>query len=114
MHELGVVFTTMDMLEDLGRENELSQITRVTMRLGEVSGILRDYFVDCWQWAQKRSDLLRSSSLELEIVPAVTFCTACERTYPTVKHGITCPHCGSDQTYLLAGNEIEIKEIEGC
>jgi hydrogenase nickel incorporation protein HypA/HybF len=114
MHELGVVFTTMDTLEDLGRENELCQIARVTMRLGEVSGILQDYFVDCWQWAQKRSDLLRDSRLELEVIPAVTLCTACERTYPTVRHGRTCPHCGSDQTYLLAGNEIEIKEIEGC
>ena len=114
MHELGVVFTTIDTLEELGRENDLSRITRVTMRLGEVSGILQDYFADCWRWACGRTELLKDSTLELETIDAVTFCTTCEKTYGTVEHGRTCPFCGSDQTYLLTGNEIEIKEIEGC
>ena len=26
----------------------------------------------------------------------------------------TCPHCGSEKTWLLRGSEISIKEIEGA
>ena len=29
-----------------------------------------------------------------------------------VEHGKTCPHCGSENTYLVQGNEHAIKEIE--
>ena len=32
--------------------------------------------------------------------------------YATVEHGRTCPLCGSENTWLLRGNEVEIKEIE--
>ena len=31
--------------------------------------------------------------------------------YDTVPQGKICPHCGSDQTWLLTGNEVNIKDI---
>ena len=47
-----------------------------------------------------------------EIIPAVTWCDDCKSTYPTVQYGKTCPHCGSGNTWLQQGNEINIKQIE--
>lgn len=114
MHELSIVLSVMDTLEDLGREKNLTQISSVTLEFGEVSGVLDKYFTDCWQWAAKKSDLLRGSELIIEKTPAVTMCNACERTYETVAHGRVCPHCGSPDTYLLTGNEMSIREIEAC
>lgn len=112
MHELGVVFAAIDTLADLARENDLTHISRVTIRLGEVSGILQDYFADCWRWAVERQDLMRGCALEIETIPAVTICNACGRTYETVRHGRICPFCQSPDTVLVTGNEVEIKEIE--
>ena len=34
------------------------------------------------------------------------------REYETVRYGKKCPHCNSENTWLLQGNEVEIKEIE--
>ena len=48
----------------------------------------------------------------MEPVEAVTHCEACGRSYATVEHGKTCPHCGSGETYLLQGREVMIKQIE--
>ena len=48
--------------------------------------------------AVKRSERMNSAELKIEILPAVTFCENCEKTYETVKYGRTCPHCGSDKT----------------
>ena len=50
----------------------------------------------------------------IEQIPAVTYCEQCKKTYETVKYGKTCPYCKSDQTYLVKGNEFNIKEIEAC
>ena len=114
MHELGIVFHLIDMVEDLGRENELTSVSRVVLDLGEVSGVLPDYLEDCWNWAVNRSDLLRGAKLQVEQVDAVTVCNSCGRTYGTVEHGRICPYCESPDTVLLQGNEIELREIEAC
>ena len=53
-----------------------------------------------------------TQKITLEVIPAVTYCGSCEKTYPTVQYGRTCPHCGSGETWLLTGNECTIKEIE--
>ena len=112
MHELGIVFYIIDMVEELGRENRLSSVTKVNLRLGEVSGVIPDYLQDCWRWAADRSDLMRGCELVVEEVPAITVCNSCGHTYPTVEHGKICPHCQSSNTVLLQGNEMELESIE--
>ncbi len=114
MHELSIVFSIIDTVEEVGLENGLTSVSVVTLTLGEVSGVLEDYLQDCWRWAADRSDLLSGARLEVERLDAVTVCNACGRTYATVEYGRTCPHCGSGDTVLLRGNEVEVKQIEAC
>ena len=112
MHELGIVFHIMDTLEEVARENQLEEIRSVTMEIGEVSSVIPDYLTDCWKWAVGKKPRLSSCEMKVEVLPAVTFCEACGREYGTVAHGRICPLCGSEKTYLLRGNELNIKEIE--
>ena len=112
MHELGIVTHVAKTLDELSRENHLKRIGSVTLQVGEVSGIITDYFVDCWNYFRKRHPVLETAELELETIPAVTFCGNCEKTYPTVQYGRECPYCHSGETWLLKGNECIIKEIE--
>lgn len=112
MHELGVVFHLADSVEKIARENGAEHVRRVGLELGEVSTVIPEYLTDVWKWNCKKNAMFTDCALTVETIPAVTFCTACERNYETVKHGKTCPFCGSDSTYLVAGNELIIKEIE--
>lgn len=114
MHELGIVFHIIDSLEKIGEENGLTRIASVTLEVGEVSGILDSYLQDCWKWAVDRTVLLKGAGLRIESIPAVTFCEDCKKTYPTVEYGKLCPHCRSGHTYLVTGNECNIREIEAC
>ncbi|MBR1571955.1 MAG: hydrogenase maturation nickel metallochaperone HypA [Lachnospiraceae bacterium] len=112
MHELGIVFYIADKVEKVAAENNVSQIKSVTMEIGEVSTVIPEYLVDCWNWKAAKSDLLKGCELKVDLVPAVTFCEDCQQTYETVKYGKTCPNCGSGNTYLVQGDEHNIKEIE--
>jgi hydrogenase nickel incorporation protein HypA/HybF len=56
--------------------------------------------------------LLLNAQLKIETIKALTFCENCEQQFETIKFGKTCPHCGSEKTYLLQGREFNIKEIE--
>lgn len=114
MHELGIVFHIIDSVEAVGKENALQSVRRVTMELGEVSGVVPEALIDCWNWAKKRSELLKNSTMEIEPLQAVTLCRACGAEYSTVAHGRICPQCGSGETHLLTGTQINIKEIAAC
>ena len=114
MHELGIVFHIIKSVEEIGSQNELTKVSSVTLELGEVSGIVPEYLTYCWKWAAAKSELLAGSELRVEQVDAVTYCEDCGKTYPTVQYAKSCPHCGSDKTYLVTGNEVSIKEIEAC
>ena len=51
MHELGIVFHIIRTVEDVARQNDVTRIRRVTLQLGEVSGVVESYLQDCWKWA---------------------------------------------------------------
>lgn len=111
MHELGIVFHVIDMVEKAAAENKAAAVASVTLELGEVSGVIPHELSSCWNWAVKKTEHMREAALVIETIPAVTFCEGCGQTYPTVPQGKTCPHCGSGETWLRQGNEIQLKEI---
>ncbi|NLH00929.1 MAG: hydrogenase maturation nickel metallochaperone HypA [Clostridiales bacterium] len=112
MHELGIVFNIIKTIEDVGEEHGLTQVSSVTLEIGEVSAIIPEYLIDCWKWAAAKSQLLKGSELKVITLKAFTYCENCGKSYPTVEYKKICPYCQSEDTYLLTGNEVNIKEIE--
>ena len=114
MHELGVVFSVIHTVEEVAKENNVTEVSAVRLHLGEVSTVIPEYLTDCWNWAVKKTEIMKEARLDIETIPAVTYCEDCGSEYETVKYGKTCPKCGSSHTYLLRGNEFTIQEIEAC
>jgi len=112
MHEMGIVLHLAKTLDETAEEQHLTKIGSVTLEVGEVSGIMTDLFVDCWNYFRGRHPVLTEAELRLETIPAITWCDSCKKTYETVKYGKICPYCQSEETWLLQGNECVIKEIE--
>ena len=111
MHELGVVFYIIRDVKAVAAENNVSKVAEVTIELGEVSGVIPEYLTDCWEWACKKEPLMVGAKLNIETMQAITFCEDCRQEYPTVQYAKICPHCGSENTYLLRGRDVNIKDI---
>ena len=86
MHELGIIVHVMRTVEEVAAENNLTEIRSVTCEIGEVSGVVPEYMADCWGYARSRSELLKDSELKIEIIPGVTMCEDCGKTYSTVQY----------------------------
>ena len=111
MHELGIVFYIIKDVKKAAEEHGVSHVSAVVMDIGEVSTVVPHYLTDCWRWAADKEDMLTGCELRVNTIPAVTLCGDCRREYKTVRYGKTCPYCQSGNTWLLRGNEVEIKEI---
>ena len=54
MHEMGIILHLAKSLEEEAKAQQIDKILRVTLQVGEVSGIMTDYFTDCWNYFRKR------------------------------------------------------------
>ena len=48
MHELGIVFHVIRAVEDIGRQQQLTDVASVTLELGQVSGVVPRELESCW------------------------------------------------------------------
>ena len=87
MHELGIVTYVIDQLKEIMEKNNLKELESVTLEFGEVSGIEPEYLRSCWDWYAKKTPLIEHAQFLYETIPAVTWCNACKKTYPTLKYG---------------------------
>ena len=112
MHELGIAFHIISEVDKVAEENKFKEVKTVTLEIGEVSAVIPKYMEDVWYWAcEHRSIHLKHCKLKIIVSKAISFCEDCQKTYSTLQ-GKKCPHCGSDNTYLVDGDQVRIKDIE--
>ncbi len=112
MHELGTIYYVIDTVEKLMVEHQLTKVASITLEVGEVSGIIPSYLHEFWEYARAKTEHFKETELKVEELKAVTYCQDCQGTYSTMEYKKICPYCGSGNTFLLTGNEYNIKEIE--
>ncbi len=112
MHELGIVFNIVATVENFAKQNSLSTVKSITLQVGELSSVLPKYLEDCYPAAVDKSGLLHDTKLVIEIVPATCACHECYEVFNLIQYKQTCPDCGSADTEIVSGKDLEIKEIE--
>jgi len=112
MHELGIVVHVVKQVEELATKNKVSEVKEVTLEIGEVSGVVKEYFVDAFNWYIKRTEHMKNCKLNYITIKGITYCEDCKKTYSTVEYGKECPYCHSSRTYLITGKDVFIKDIK--
>lgn len=112
MHELGVVLEIFDLVEEIMKEQNLKKVSTITVEVGELSGILPDYFKECWQ-AAKIGGTFDKTELIVEFLPAVAKCK-CGCEYEMQKNSRICPDCRQTDYTVIRGREFMVKQIEAC
>ena len=112
MHELGIVVHVINQIEELAKKNNVQKVVELTLEVGEVSGVVKEYFVDAFNWAIKKTEYMKECKLNYITIQGISYCEDCKKTYPTVEYGKECPYCHSPQTYLVTGKDVMIKNVK--
>lgn len=112
MHELSIVTEIFDLIDEIAEEQNLKKIHSVTVEVGELCGVVPDYFMECWKAAGIGGNY-ENTELKLVIIPATALC-ACGKEYEMMKNSRICPYCHKTDYTIKQGRQFMVKEIEAC
>ncbi len=112
MHELSIAYSLVESAGEAARQAGAKQVNVVHLRLGKLSGVVKDSLQFGYDIAVKGT-LLEGSQLLIEELPVVIFCESCQRE--VALEGIQnfrCPQCGTPSREVRQGKELEIRSME--
>src|SRR5215472_6472936 len=111
MHELSIAMGIVDAAVDEAQQRNV-QVSAVHVRLGALSGVVRDALLFCYEVACQDTPL-QGSRLVVEEVPIAVFCPRCnEKRLIASMQSFTCPECGTPAGDVLQGRELEVFALE--
>lgn len=111
MHEMGIAQSVIDMAT---REAELKSaraVLRVSLAIGELSGVDVESLSFCFE-CLKKDTLLDHATLEIAYKRRRHLCPSCSREFEVLNHDPGCPQCHREDTQFLGGDELELSQLE--
>src|SRR6516225_7281779 len=102
MHELSIAMGIVEAAVDEAKQRNV-QVSAVHLRLGALSGVVKDALLFCYDVACQDTPL-QGSRLIVEEVPVAVFCARCnEKRVIESLQSFTCPQCGAPAGNVLQG-----------
>jgi len=112
MHELSIAMSIVEGASQEATSRGGTKVHRVHLRLGALSGVVKDALLFSFDLACEGT-LLSGSQLVIEDVPVVVYCSSCagEKTLDSIQQ-FCCPTCGTPTMDIVSGRELELVAIE--
>ncbi len=86
-------------------------VQSVRLKIGEHSGVVAESLQFCFSTIVTATSL-EAATLEIEVTPFCLRCARCQKSHRSEFGIVTCPVCGSSETEIVSGTEMQIVEIE--
>ncbi len=110
MHELSVVAGLFELLEAQAGEHKALRITRVNLRVGELSGIVPELLESAFE-VYRKGTIAAGARLEIEVVPVRVRCRACGED-ASMEEDYSCQSCRGRDLEILEGRDLVVDKIE--
>ena len=110
MHELGICDALLKMVRNIAAEESLEEITRITVEVGSLSGVVPAYMSDCWEAVTDGTELAEVEFV-VEELEGTARCLDCGEEFPADCNRLRCPSCGGEKLTPLTGRDLTLKEI---
>jgi len=111
MHELSIAMSIVELAEEEA-ERRGAQISAVHLKLGALSGVVKEALLASYEMACDDTSL-KGSQLIVEEIPVVIFCPTCQTQRPLNSVQLfCCPECGTPCSEIVHGRELEVVALE--
>ena len=111
MHELSIAISIVELAEEEAERRGV-QVNAVHLKLGALSGVVKDALLSCYEMACEGT-ALQGSRLLVEDVPVVLFCPRCRAQRPLSSMQLfCCSECGTRCSEIVQGKELEVVALE--
>ena len=111
MHELSIASAILDRAQAASDENGGARVTKVGLRIGELSGVEPDALTFGIE-ALSKGTPLQGVVLEVEFCKRKQRCSACAGEFAPEGFLALCPTCHGDQSECIAGKELDVMYFE--
>jgi len=111
MHELSIAQGIVDIIGQHVAEPDLPNVRTVRLKIGAVAGIVQ-YSLEFSFGVITADTPLAHAALAIETIPFTLTCNRCGRESLNEQGIILCSYCGSSDTKVIAGTEMQIEAIE--
>ncbi len=111
MHELSIASAILERAKAASEENGGVRVTKVGLRIGEISGVETDALTFGLE-ALSKDTPLQGVLVEVEFCKRRQRCTACATEFEPEGFSATCPACHGDESVCIAGKELDVMFFE--
>jgi hydrogenase nickel incorporation protein HypA/HybF len=111
MHELSLVASVFEILEEQARAHGATRVTAVVLKVGVMSGAVPDLLESAFE-TYKKGTLAETARLEIVVVPVKLRCPDCGGSTVHEDADFSCAACGSRRVEIIEGRELVVERIE--
>ena len=112
MHELTVIGNILEISKQVAAENNLSRIDAINLDVGSMQHLNEEIMQHGFDAAKKNTPA-SEALLRIAWLPVRLQCNHCRQIFGADSGKFHCPVCGSADTRVKQGMELNIKSIEG-
>jgi len=112
MHEVSIMENAIKIVLEKAKENNLRNISKITVKIGKLSGVMSDALVFAFGSISKGT-IAEGAEFLIEKVDATAMCNDCGIVFEIDHFNKLCPNCSKFSTNILSGYELYVNTIEG-
>jgi hydrogenase nickel incorporation protein HypA/HybF len=111
VHELSLIASVFDVLEEKAREHGACRVTKVVLKVGLMSGAVPDLLESAFE-SYKKGTLAEGARLAIVVVPVRLRCPDCGGATVREEVDFACAACGSRRVEIVEGRDLVVDRIE--
>jgi hydrogenase nickel incorporation protein HypA/HybF len=111
MHEMSLAQNILEIVLNTARQNNVKRVLGVTIRAGELRGIIPEQIQFCFGFIAKDS-IAEGADLRVNTVSIKARCKVCFREFFVEEFRFVCPDCDNTDLETLQGLELLVENIE--